>query len=296
MSLRRGRAPGRDALTVAPGEPLPLGLVAGQGALPLLVARAARRGGRRVAAIAFRGRTDPALEAGAEVTWLHLGEVGAALDALRGAGVHEAVLAGKVPRADLFESAAMRPDAEARRLLAGLPDGRDGTLLLAVARLLEGRGIRLLPQAELVPELVGGEGVQGARAPDAAQRADLALGFRVARAVAGLDVGQTVVVRQGAVLAVEAIEGTDAAIRRGGAAAPGACVVKVARPGQDPRFDLPVLGPGSLRAAREAGVAVLAYEAGRTLLLEREALVAGADAAGVALVGLREDALPGDAP
>ncbi len=269
------------------GEPLALGLVAGQGGLPLALARAARRRGRRVTAIAFHGRTDPALEDGAQVTWLHVGEVGAALDALTGAGVREAVLAGKVPKADLFPADGLRPDALARRLLDGLPDRLDDSILGAVAALLETRGIRLLPQAALVPELVGGAGPLGAHAPTSAQQADLALGFRVAKALAGQDVGQTVVVKDGAVLAVEAIEGTDAAIRRGGAVVAGACAVKVARPRQDPRFDLPVLGPGTLHAALDAGLAVLAFEAERTLVLEPEALRALADARGVAVVGLR---------
>lgn len=263
-----------------------LGLVAGQGALPLCVARAARRAGRRVAAIAFHGRTDPALEAGAEVTWLHVGELGRALDALRQADVREAVLAGKLPRAELFAAEGLRPDALARRLLAGLGQRRDRALLGAVAGLLAERGIRLLPQAVLLPELLGPEGVLGARAPNAAQRADLALAFRVARALADLDVGQTAVVKDGAVLAVEAVEGTDAALRRGGALVAGACAVKVAATRQDPRFDVPVLGPDSLRAARDARLAALAYQAGATLLLEREKLVAAADAAGLALLGL----------
>lgn len=260
--------------------------MAGQGGLPLALARAARRRGRSVAAIAFHGRTDPAIEDGANVTWLHLGEVGAALDALAGAGVREAVLAGKVPKADLFPVDGLRPDAEARRLLDGLPDRGDDSILGAVAALLETRGIRLLPQAALVPELVGGAGLLGAHAPTPAQRADLALGFRVAKALAGQDVGQTVVVKDGAVLAVEAIEGTDAAIRRGGRVTPGACAVKVARPDQDLRFDLPVLGPGTLRAALDAELAVLAFEAERTLVLEPEALRVLADARGVAVVGM----------
>lgn len=264
-----------------------LGLVAGQGALPLELARAAGRRGRRVVAVGFPHLTDPELEGSAEVSWLAPGQVGAALAALRGAGVREAVMAGKVPKTGLYqEPAALRPDAEALALLASLRDRRDDSILGALADFLEERGIHLLPQAELVPELVAGEGPLGATVPTPDQRADVAFGLPLARAIAGLDIGQTVVVKQRAVLAVEAIDGTDATIRRAGEVAPGACVVKVAKPRQDPRFDVPVVGPDTLEAMLAAKASVLAFEAAGTLVLEREALAARADAHGVALVGV----------
>ncbi len=272
--------------------------MAGQGALPLAVARAARRQGRAVAAVAFHGETDPALEEGARVTWLDVGEVGAALSALCEAGAREVVLAGKVAKTGLLSAGrapALRPDAAGRRLLRGLRDRRDQSILRAVAALLESRGLRVLPQAALVPELLAGEGPLGRCRPDAGQRSDLAAGFRVARALAAHDVGQTVVVKAGAVLAVEALEGTDAAIRRGGGFASGACVVKVARPGQDPRLDLPTIGPDTLRAAHAVGAAALGFEAGRTLVLEADRLAREADAQGIALVGLDEARLEGPA-
>jgi hypothetical protein len=272
-----------------------LGLIAGQGSLPLEVARAARGRGRPVAAIAFHGQTDPALEEEAEITWLHPGEVGAALAALRGAGVREAVMAGKVPKAGLYAGpAALRPDEEALALLSKLRDRRDDSILAALADWLEERGIRLLDQAELVPGLVGGEGLLGRTALDAQQRADVAFGFPIAKTIAGLDIGQTVVVKDGAVLAVEAIEGTDAAIRRAGQVGPGACVVKVAKPSQDPRFDVPAIGPDTLAAMLEAKAAALAFEAGRTLVLERAALVQAADGHGIALVGVAAERLPAE--
>lgn len=274
-----------------------LGLVAGQGALPLAVARGARRRGRPVAAVAFRGQTDPALEERARVTWLDVGDVGAALAALRDAGARDVVLAGKVPKTGLLSATgsaeALRPDPAGRRLLRGLGDHRDESILRAVAALFESQGLRLLAQAELVPELLAGKGPLGRRRPSAAQRRDLAAGFRLARTLAAHDVGQTVVVKDGAVLAVEAVEGTDAAIRRAGRFAAGACIVKVARPGQDPRFDLPTIGPDTLRAAFDAGASVLGFEAGRSLVLEAAALAREADARGIALVGLDERALEG---
>jgi len=276
---------------VAAGPSRVLGLVAGQGALPLRAARSARANGRSVVAIAFPGRTDPALDAHAEVTWLHPGEVGAALGVLREAGVCEAAMVGKVPKAALVSQfAELRPDAEALRLLAGLGDWRDDSILGAIADLLEKHGIRLMAQADLLPDLVGGLGVLGAVEPTAAQRADVTFGFGIAKALAGLDVGQTVVVKDKAVLAVEAIEGTDAAIRRAGESASGACVVKVSKPSQDPRFDVPTIGPGTLAALRDAKAALLAFEAGRTLVLDRDDLAVEADAHGIALLGVQEDA------
>lgn len=276
-------------MAVAPSRVL--GLVAGQGALPLRAARSARENGRNVVAIGFPGRTDPALDAHADVTWLHPGEVGAALGVLREAGVREAGMLGKVPKAALVaDFDALRPDADALRLLAGLRDRRDDSILGAVADFLEKNGIRLLPQSDLLPDLVGGVGVLGGVEPTAADRADVAFGFGIAKVLAGLDVGQTVVVKDGAVLAVEAIEGTDAAIRRAGEIAPGACVVKVAKPSQDPRFDVPTIGPDTLATLRDAKAALLAYEAGRTLVLDRDDLALEADSYGIALFGVTEDA------
>jgi DUF1009 family protein len=281
-------------MTAAPA----LGLIAGGGALPLAVARSARRGGRSVAAIGFHGSTDPRLAAEvAALTWLHPGEIAAATRALRAAGAREAVLAGKMSKLDLLrDSEALRPDAEARELLRGLADRRDDSLLSALADFLGANGIRLLPQTELLPDLVGGAGILGRVRPRPEQLADVAFGFALARAIAGLDVGQTAVVKSCAALALEAVEGTDAALRRGGALARGACAVKVAKPRQDPRFDVPVVGAETLRVAAEAGLAVLAFEAGRTLLLERDEAVALADAAGIALLGVVEGRLPQEAP
>jgi len=266
-----------------------LGIVAGRGALPLAVARAARRRGRRVAAVGFAGETDAALAAAVDsLVWLRPGAVGAILEAFAAAGVGEAVLAGHVPKGALWgDAAALGADAHGRELLGALGDLSDAVILSGVESVLRARGIRLLGQAELVPELVGGEGALGRVAPTPEQRADAAFAWPVAKALAGLDVGQTVVAKDRAVLAVEAAEGTDAVIRRAGAIAAGAVVVKVARPGQDPRFDLPAVGPATLAAMREARASALCFEAGWTLVLERDALAAAADAAGIAVFGVR---------
>jgi DUF1009 family protein len=270
-----------------------LGLIAGMGSFPLDLAHSARRRGRNVFAIAFHRHTDPRIEASASaVTWLHPGEVGAAVEALRSAGVRDAVMAGKVPKAALHAGPeALHLDADAARIIDGLSDRGDDSLLAAVADHLESRGIHLLAQAELVPELLAGEGPLGRTRATAAQAADIAFGWPIAKAVAGFDVGQTVVVKDRSVLAVEAVEGTDAAIRRAGRIASGACVVKVARPRQDPRFDLPAIGLETARVLIAAGVAALAFEAGRTVVLDREALVEAADAHGIALVGVAAERL-----
>ncbi len=265
----------------------PLGLIAGRGELPLEALREAERRGRAVVAVAFHDQTDPGVADASSVRWLHPGELGAGLAALREGGVSEALMVGKLPKIDLVSgSAALRLDSDARTLLQGLADRQDDSILLGVADFLEARGIRLLAQADWLSGLLGGEGVQGAVAPSPAQRRDLAFALPIARAIAGLDIGQTVVVKDGSVLAVEAIEGTDEAIRRAGALASGACVVKVAKPSQDPRFDVPTLGPETLSTLVEAKASVLAYQAGCTLVLKRERVVAEADRQGIAVVGL----------
>lgn len=268
----------------------PVGLIAGHGRFPLELASAARRRGRRLAAVAFEGLADPGLAAHVDVMeTLPLGQVERLLGVLRREGVREVVLAGKVPKGILFRAGRLEPDARALGLLRELQDRKDDSILRAVARLLEGEGFELLAQADLAPELLASEGVLGRVQPTAAQLADVAFAWPIAKALGALDVGQTVVVEGGAVLALEAIEGTDEAVRRGCALGRGgACVVKVAKPSQDPRFDVPAVGLETLRVLREGGGAILAFEAGATLVLERDALVAEADAAGIALLGVAD--------
>jgi hypothetical protein len=281
---------------VTPTDPAPLGLIAGCGELPLEIARSARRRARPVVAVALQGQTDPALEAEvSELHWLYPGEVARITAVLRAAGVAEAVLAGKVPKLTLDDPAALRPDAAALSLLRRLSDRHDASILSGVADHLAEQGIRLLPQTLLVPELVATAGRYGSVSASREQLADVAFGWPLAKAVAALGIGQTLVVRGRAVLAVEAIEGTDAAILRAGRIAPGACVVKLAGPAQDPRFDVPAIGEATLSALIEAKAALLAFQAGATLVLQREALVAAADAHGIALLGVGEPP-PWDTP
>jgi len=265
-----------------------LGLIAGQGVFPLEVARTARRRGVRVACVALRDQTRPEIESAVEsITWIYPGEVGAGLAAFRDAGVREVVMAGKVTKSDLFRNPdALRLDANAAGMIDGLADRKDDTILGKLADFLETLGLHLLPQYALTPELLVAEGVLTRTQPSEAQRADIAFGVPIAKTIGELDIGQTVVVKDRAVLAVEAIEGTDAALRRAGAIAAGACAVKVAKPGQDPRFDVPTIGPGTVAVLAEAKIGVLAIEAGATVVLEREAVVREADRLGIAIVAV----------
>jgi hypothetical protein len=282
---RAQRAPTRG--TLAGGERSPLGLLAGSGQLPLEVARAARRRGRRVDAVAFPDATERGIaDCVDSLAWVRPGQVGAILEAFAAARVAEVVLAGSVAKQSLWaDPRRLGADERGRALLARLGDRSDLSILEGVERVLREHGIRLLGQAELVPDLLAGQGSLGRVQPTPEQLADAAFAWPIARAMARLDVGHTLVVKDRAVLCVEAAEGTDAAIRRAGAMAPGSVVVKVARPGQDPRFDLPAIGSRTLAAMRDARAAALVFEAKCTLVLERPALVAAADAAGIAVFG-----------
>lgn len=268
-----------------------VGLIAGLGRFPLELARGARRRGHRVAAVALHGLSDPVLEAEVDtLTWLYLGELERMFAFFRETGVEEVVMAGKVPKTSLWKDpSAFRPDARAISLMKGLADRKDDSIVGAIADLIEEEGFGVLGQVDLAPELWAPAGPIGKVAPTEEQRRDIAFGWPIAKAIGSLDIGQTVVVRGRAVLALEAIEGTDAAIRRGCALGEkGACVVKVSKPKQDPRFDVPAIGLDTLTTLVEAGAGVLAVEAGRTVVLDREALAQGADEHGISIVGVDE--------
>jgi hypothetical protein len=278
--------------------PETLGLIAGRGLYPREVARLARAHGFRVAAVAFHSETDPALaEVVDSLCWVHLGELQKMIDALRGAGVTRAVMAGKVLKTHLYgDLDGFRLDGRAVRVLAGLRDRKDDSILGAVLAEIASEGISFPDQTGLLPELFGGEGVLGEHAPGEAAWADVRFAWPAAKQIGGLDIGQSVVVKDRAVIAVEAIEGTDAAIRRAGElAGPGCCVVKVAKPSQDPRFDLPTVGLETVKALADARAAVFAFEAHRTVLLAAAEVARAADAKGIAVVGIGP-AGPGERP
>lgn len=272
----------------------PLGIIAGAGALPAALAAAARAEGRTLAVAALRGFANAAAlrECAHQFAELPLGEFQTTFEFLHKAGCRELVLAGKVPKHWLWQKPQLlQPDKFAREILAAAKNRNDDSLLGACAALLERQGFQLLPQLQIAPKLCTPEGALGAHKADAAQMQDAAFGWRIAKALGAADAGQTAVVQNRAVLALEAVEGTDAAIIRGGALAaaapaPAATVVKVAKPRQDPRFDVPTAGPQTIRAMAAAGCGMLALEAGASITLERARLVACADAAGIAVAGV----------
>jgi DUF1009 family protein len=263
-------------------------LIAGNGRFPFLVAAGARRAGRRVVAVAIREEASPELESDVdELHWVGLGQLGRCIEALRAAGATEAVMAGQVKHRQIFSDVV--PDLKMVGVLARLAFNNTDSLIGAVAEALGREGITLLPSTAFLQDELAGEGALGRRKPSRQEMQDVAYGRKVARGLAGLDLGQTAVVKDRAAVALEAMEGTDEVIRRAGRiAGPGCVVVKVAKPKQDLRFDVPVVGPGTVEAMREARAAVLAVDAGRTLLLDRGAFASAADAAGIAVWGMRE--------
>jgi UDP-2,3-diacylglucosamine hydrolase len=265
----------------APG-PAPVGIIAGRGLLPLAIVEGIRRGGREAVCVnVFNG--DPRLAEVADAYYaVPLGELGGVIGGLRRHGVRDVVLAGTVDK--LAVLATSNPDAAAMRVALRLLDRRDASLLSALISVLEEDGFNVMNQAMFCGDLVPDAGVLSRRPPSANEQRDIRLGLIMARGIAGLDVGQSVAIRRGVVVAVEAAEGTDAMIQRAGALVSGVVVVKVSRPRQDPRFDLPVVGPQTVEAIAASGGTALAIEAGRTILLERGRLVAAADAAGIAVV------------
>ncbi|HZX42589.1 MAG TPA: UDP-2,3-diacylglucosamine diphosphatase LpxI [Myxococcaceae bacterium] len=261
-----------------------IGLIAGNGALPRLFARAARDRGLSVIAVGHVGETDPALGSEVErLDWVKVGQVARIERLLREAGVEEAVLAGGFSRMRAVQQ--MRPDLGLFRIASRLRSFRDDALLRAAADEFEAAGIRIVAPTELLREILALEGHLAGPPLDAAQERDVALGEEVSTLLGRADVGQTVVVKNGHVLSLEAVEGTDACIRRGAElGGRGVVVVKRSKPGQDERFDLPAVGPATLEVLRSVGATVLAVEAGKTLLLEGDRLVALATASGISVV------------
>lgn len=270
-----------------------LGLIAGNGRFPFLVLDAARAQGHEVTVVAtkeeaFTDLDAAARETGAAIHWISLGQLGTCIRLLKEAGVSHAVMAGQVKHTKIFRDIV--PDLTFMGILAKLPFQSTDGLIGAVAGVLRDNGIELIDSTVLLQPLLAAPGVMTERMPSEEERKDFEFGYRMADAIAGVDIGQTIAVKHRAVVAVEAMEGTDEVIGRAGhLAGPGVRIVKVAKPNQDMRFDVPVVGLATIQAMRAAGASALSIDAGRTLMFEKEALLASANEAGITIVGRARD-------
>jgi len=265
-----------------------IGLIAGGGQFPLLFAEAARSRGRRVVAIGHLSESSPQLENAVDsLCWVKLGQLGKIISFFHRQGVHEAVFAGTITKTRIFRD--VLPDLKALSLWNKIDIHQDDAILRAIAGALEEEGIRVIASTCYLDHLLFPPGLLTRRKPSAEQIEDIRFGWRIAREIGSLDIGQCVVVRDKTVVAVEAIEGTDAAIRRGGLLAKsGAVAVKVKKPNQDFRFDLPATGLQTIEALAEVRGSVLAVEAGQSLVFDLEKMVETADAHGIVIVGITE--------
>jgi len=261
-----------------------IGLIAGYGHFPLELTESLSHAGFEVHCVAAREETSPEIETlTASTCWLYVGQVGGMIKAFKSAGVDQVVMAGKIRKLHMFRN--FRPDLTAVKGLMRLKDRRDDSVMNGVATLLEEAGLTLLSQVEYAGDMLAAEGhIAGPSAKK--QAGDIEFGFSQAKQIAGLDIGQTIIVQDKAVLAVEAIEGTDEAIKRGGGLGSGkATVIKVAKPNQDLRFDVPAVGPDTLETMHAAGCTLLTVESGMTLIIERERFRKMADRFGIAVYG-----------
>ncbi len=267
-----------------------LGVIAGNGRFPFLVLEAARAQGHTVTIVAakeeaFTELNEAAARLDAAIHWVPLGQLGTCIRLLSEAGVTHAVMAGQIKHTKIF-SASMMPDLTALSLLRRLSALNTDGLIGAVASLLREHGIEVLSSTELLTPLLAGAGTLTRRAPTPEEQADFDFAYPIADTIAGLDVGQTIAVKHRAVVAVEAMEGTDEVIGRAGhLAGAGVRIVKVAKPKQDMRFDVPVIGFATIQAMRVAGATALSVDAGQALVLDGPAVFASADEAGIAIVG-----------
>jgi UDP-2,3-diacylglucosamine hydrolase len=263
------------------------GLIAGNGRFPFLVLEAARSQGIEMVVAAIKEETSPDIERQAKtVHWMSLGQLGKLIKTFKAEGVTKAIMAGQVKHKQIFSG--ILPDLKMMQVLATLATRNTDSLIGAVARVLEDEGIQLVESTAFLEPLLPQAGVLTKRAPSAEEQRDLDYGYRLARELGRLDVGQTVVIADAACVAAEAMEGTDAVIERAASLVNGRAlrVVKLAKPNQDLRFDVPVIGIPTVSAMKHAGVTAMAVEARKTLMIDREELLREADAAGIAIVAV----------
>ena len=265
-----------------------IGIIAGGGQFPLLFIEAAHRAGRLVYVAAHRSETDESVARAADgVCWVKLGQLGKIINFFKSHGVSETVFLGTITKTQIFRD--ILPDLKGLTLWNKINIKQDDAILRAVAASLEQEGISVLESTLYLAHLLFPKGVLTRKRPTKLQQRDIEFGWRNARAIGRLDIGQCVVVRECSVMAVEAIEGTDEAIRRGGRLAKEqAVVVKLRKPNQDFRFDLPATGLGTIKTMQESNCSVLAVEAGQSLLFDRREMIAAAEKAGIAVVGIEE--------
>lgn len=263
-----------------------IGIIAGKGKLPSILVKEAAKRGYHVIVIALDPVADSADESAAEVSRINIGKLGKIIKTMKAAGVKEAVMAGKVSKRLLYEG-GIQPDLLAMKLLFKIKDRKDDTILQAFTDELESHGITVMKIMDLASDLIMPSGSLAGREPTPDERENIDFGFAMAREIGRLDIGQTVVVKNKAVMAVEAIEGTDEAILRGGRLAKGgAVVVKVSKPQQDMRYDVPAIGIDTLRSMLEVKAGVLAAEAGRSLIIQKDEVVAFAEENGILIAGV----------
>ncbi len=263
-----------------------IGLIAGNGQFPILFSQAARKNGYEIYAAAYQNEAEPELASYVDgIEWLHLGQVRRLIKFFKRFDVHEAVMIGAIHKTRMFTD--IKPDIKAIMLIATMKDTHDDAVLRGFAGLLEQEGVIIQPSTFLLPELLATEGCWTRRKPSKSEKTDIETGWRLAKEIGKLGIGQCIVIGQGSVLAVEAIDGTDATILRGGGLGRGnAVVVKVCKPNQDTRFDIPAVGIETIRSMKEAGVTAMAIEAGKAVVFDREAMTALADQSGITIVAI----------
>lgn len=269
-------------------DPAKIGIIAGSGQFPLLFIQAAKKAGRKTVLIAHQNETsEEVADAAHEVQWVKLGQLGKILKFFHKQGVGETVFVGAITKTRIFKD--ILPDMKGLTLWNKIDSKQDDAILRAVAGVIEKEGIKVLESTCYLQHLFFPQGVLTKKKPDKNQRKDIAFGWKNARGIGGMDIGQCVVVRNCSVVAVEAIEGTDACIKRGGQLAKeNVVVVKVRKPGQDFRFDLPATGIKTIETLASVNGAVLAVEAGQSLLFDPDAMIRAADEAGIVVVGVKE--------
>ena len=270
-----------------------IGLIAGGGQFPLLFTQRAIQKGYDVVAVGFNSETDKELtDQVTHFKWLYLGQVSKLCNYFKGHGISQAVMLGTISKTNIFKD--IRPDLKALAFIAKTSRTHDDTLLTSFANLLLKEGIHIKPSTFLLPELLSTKGCWTKRKPDKAERKDIFQGWKLAKGIGKLDIGQCIVISNGTILAVEAIDGTDATIKRGAglSAGAGAVVVKLSKPGQDLRFDLPSSGCATIQTMVESGATVLVLEANLSIAFDKEEMIRLADHHGISIIALTDEDIP----